>query len=119
MKKLINNRCLGILWNIAHRLEYPFASDLWISSTWQGVKRNDKMHFGKRKVDDYLFRSEFELYDLDKDPDEINNLINSNEHQEILESLKQELKNFQKETRDPWLIMWDYDASLQGSGVNL
>ena len=117
--RVIRKDNMKLIWNISYRLEYPFASDLWISSSWQGIHRNDKTFFGKRKVDDYLFRSEFELYDLDKDPDEINNLANSEVHQEVLESLKQGLKNFQKETRDPWLIMWEHDASLQGSGVDL
>jgi N-sulfoglucosamine sulfohydrolase len=117
--RVIRKDNMKLIWNIAYGLEYPFASDLWISSTWQGIHRNDKMYFGKRKVDDYLFRSEFELYNLDTDPDEINNLANSEVHQEILESLKKELKKFQKETRDPWLIMWENDASLQGSGVDL
>ena len=110
---------MKLIWNIAYRLEYPFASDLWISSTWQVIHQNDNMYFGKRKVDDYLFRSEFELYDLEMDPDEINNLANSDEYQEILESLQQKLRNSQKETKDPSLIMWEHDASLQGSGVNL
>lgn len=31
-----------IIWNIAYQLEYPFASDLWVSSTWQSVLRNNK-----------------------------------------------------------------------------
>ena len=39
-----------LIWNIAWRLEYPFASDLWAASTWQSVYRNDGKYFGKRFV---------------------------------------------------------------------
>lgn len=108
-----------LIWNIAWRSEYPFASDLWDASTWQGVYRAEAEYFGNRKVKDYLFRPEFELYDLAKDPSEINNLATDENYQEVLQSMKDKLKAFQKRTKDPWLIMWGHDASLQGSGVNL
>ena len=45
-----------LIWNIAWRLEYPFASDLWASSTWQGIHRNNVAAFGPKKVKDFLFR---------------------------------------------------------------
>ncbi|WP_405293700.1 sulfatase [Algibacter sp. Ld11] len=108
-----------LIWNIAYQLEYPFASDLWASSTWQSVYRNHEEYYGPKKVSDYLYRPEFELYNLSKDPNEINNLAANNNFVEILKNLKNKLKNFQTKTQDPWMIMWSHDASLQGSGVNL
>lgn len=107
------------IWNTAWRLEYPFASDLWAASTWQGIYRNEKEHFGQRRVEDYLFRPEFELYDLIADPGETNNLADDEDFRETLESMKTNMKKFQLETTDPWLIMWEHDNSLQGTGVNL
>jgi arylsulfatase A-like enzyme len=41
-----------------------------------------------------------ELYDLQKDPYELTNLIDSPVHKEILEDLKQQLKRWQKQTDD-------------------
>ena len=108
-----------LIWNIAWRLEYPFASDLWASSTWQGIYRNHEPNFGKRPVQQYLFRQEFEFYDLEADPGEINNLALDLANHVILEEMKTKMKAFQLRTDDPWLIMWDHDASLQGTGVNL
>ncbi|NMH86887.1 sulfatase family protein [Flavivirga algicola] len=108
-----------LIWNIAYPLDYPFASDLWAASTWQAIYRNDEKYFGKRTVADYMQRPEFELYNVSKDPSETNNLTHQNEYKAILESLKLKLKTFQINTKDPWLIMWDHDTSLQGSGVNL
>ncbi|WP_303317252.1 sulfatase [Flavivirga abyssicola] len=108
-----------LIWNVAWRLEYPFASDLWAASTWQSIYRNDIEKFGPRKVKDYLFRPEFELFNLENDPWETNNLAEDENYAELLESMKAKLKTFQKRTSDPWMIMWEHDASLQGSGVNL
>lgn len=108
-----------LIWNIAYRLEYPFASDLWAASTWQGIYREKEEYFGPKKVSDYLFRPEFELYDLSKDPNELNNLAINKDFEVVLETMKTKMKSFQTKTSDPWMIMWSHDASLQGSGVNL
>ncbi|GAA3614959.1 sulfatase [Flavivirga amylovorans] len=108
-----------LIWNIAYRLDYPFASDLWAASTWQAIYRNDEEYFGKRTVKDYMFRPEFELFNLTKDPSESINLAENDTYRETLESMKAKMKDFQLKTKDPWLIMWDHDSSLQGTGVNL
>jgi N-sulfoglucosamine sulfohydrolase len=108
-----------IIWNIAYQLEYPFASDLWVSSTWQSVLRNNKKYFGKRTAEAYLHRPEFELYNLKEDPDEINNLATKKEYADILEEMKNYIKKWQLKTKDPWYIMWNHDASLQGAGEKL
>ena len=68
---------------------------------------------------DYLFHSEFELFDLESDPDEAHNLAYDADYQQVLEGLKQDMQAFQRRTSDPWLILWSHDASLQGAGVGL
>ncbi|MGJ8642136.1 MAG: sulfatase family protein [Luteolibacter sp.] len=108
-----------LIWNIAWRSEYPFASDLWAASTWQEVHRSEGEFFGKRKVKDYLFRAEFELYDLSADPDEIHNLATEKKSAEKLKHLKEKLKAFQLKTKDPWQIMWSHESSVMGTGVDL
>lgn len=108
-----------IIWNIAYPLEYPFASDLWISSSWQSIYRNNIKKFGKRTTDAYLHRPEFELYNLKDDPDEIINLATNPQYTDVLEEMKKELKEWQLKTKDPWYIMWDHDSSLQGAGEKL
>jgi N-sulfoglucosamine sulfohydrolase len=108
-----------LIWNIAYRLEYPFASDLWAASSWQGIHRSKQEFLGKRKVKDYLFQAAFELYDLSSDPDEINNLADRKEYAKKLKSMQEKLKAFQLKTKDPWQIMWDNESTVQGTGVNL
>jgi N-sulfoglucosamine sulfohydrolase len=95
--------------NLAHELEYPQASDLWGSTSWQGIrKRGDKM-MGQRSVTTFLHRPREELYDLSTDPNELRNLAAMPEHAATLTELRQRMQRWRTETDDPWLIM-DRDA---------
>ena len=95
--------------NIAHQLPYPFASDLFRSPTWQSVLNSDTQVYGKRTVYAYLHRTKFELYDLESDPDEINNLANDPKYQDVLEEMQAAVQAWQKKTRDPWELKWRYE----------
>ena len=117
--RVCQEREYKLIWNLAWRLEYPFSQDLWASSTWQSIYRNKVELFGKRKVSDYLFRPEFELYNLKNDPSEIKNLANDPVHGQQLESMKQKMKAFQKKTSDPWYLLWNHETQLKRNGVNL
>ncbi|CAA6676295.1 MULTISPECIES: sulfatase [unclassified Lentimonas] len=117
--RVVRNGDYKLIWNIAYGLSYPFASDLWAASTWQQVHRSGNEYYGNRKVEDFLHRKEFELYDLSNDPNELINLADDPQSAAMLESLKDQIKAFQVRTNDPWYILWSNDASMQGSGVNL
>ncbi|WP_281990612.1 sulfatase-like hydrolase/transferase [Aquimarina aggregata] len=118
MRVVIHNS-YKLIWNIPHPLEYLFALNLWGASTLQVIHRNNKEYFGSKKVKEYLHRPEFELFDLDKGPNELNNLATQENFKEVLDRMKKKMKTCQIQTKNPWTIMWDHDASLQGSGVNL
>jgi N-sulfoglucosamine sulfohydrolase len=99
-----------LIWNIAHDLPYPFASDLWDASTWQDrYKQGPETLYGKRTVEQYIHRAEFELYDLQADPHEIHNLAGDANHAKLLAGLKTKLQTFQKRTGDPWELKWRYE----------
>src|SRR6476659_7553308 len=99
-----------LIWNIASPLPFPFASDLYGSATWQDtLKRGDDYVYGKRSVSAYEHRPQFELYDLEKDPDELHNLTDDSAHQKKLAELKQKLREFQKRTADPWVLKWEHE----------
>ena len=107
--RVVRTRRHKLIWNIAHGLEYPFASDLWDSKTWQGVVARNETHYGKRSVDAYLHRPKFELYDLETDPHEVSNLADDPAHKQVLDELKNKLKAFQERTKDPWILKWEYE----------
>jgi len=117
--RVVRSKNYKLIFNTAYRLEYPFASDLWASSTWQSIYRNKVAVYGKRKVQDYLFHPEFELFDLAADPDEIHNLASDKSYKAVLDSMQEKLKTFQRSTFDPWYIMWNHESVMQGTGVGL
>jgi len=107
--RVVRQRKYKLIWNIAHKLDYPFASDLWAASTWQATIKNGRKYYGKRTVEAYLHRPKFELYDLAEDPHEVNNLADNPEYGKVLGDLKAKLKAFQKRTKDPWIVKWEYE----------
>ncbi|MEM9830902.1 MAG: sulfatase [Bacteroidota bacterium] len=48
-----------LIWNIAYRLPYPHASDLWASATWQGALKSENQVYGNKTIDSYTHRPEF------------------------------------------------------------
>lgn len=93
--------------NLAHKLDYPFASDLWASQTWQGIlKRGDTM-MGQRSVDAYLHRPKEELYDTQSDPNELKNLAADPAHAEVLQDLRSRVRAWQRATDDAWTILYE------------
>jgi len=107
--RVVRRRRYKLIWNIAHGLDYPFASDLWAASTWQATIKSGRKYYGKRTVEAYLHRPKFELYDLQNDPHEVKNLANDPGHEKVFEELKTELKAFQQRTKDPWMLKWEYE----------
>jgi len=104
------NRTHKIIWNIAHGLPYPFATDLWAASTWQAqFQKGPDAPYGGRTVQSYIHRPAFELFDLSNDPAEANNLAADPAHAALLETMKSRLKAFQTQTADPWVLKWSYE----------
>ncbi len=108
--RVIRDQKYKLIWNIAHPLPYPFASDLWAASSWQAqwVKGKDAP-YGNTTVGRYVQRPEFELFDIAADPDETTNLAGSPGHVDVLETYKGKLKAMQQEMQDPWIMKWDYE----------
>ncbi|UCC22091.1 MAG: sulfatase [Planctomycetota bacterium] len=107
--RVVRTRRHKLIWNIAHKLDCPFASDLYASATWQDILKRGETVYGKRTVDAYIHRPKFELYDLQNDPHEINNLADDPDYIETLEKLKRKLARFQERTKDPWVLKWKYE----------
>ena len=102
--RVVRERRYKLIWNIAHPLPFPFASDLWASPTWQAqYKLGPDAPYGAKTVRNYVNRPAFELYDLVKDPHEGRNLADSPDHANILARLKSKPRAFSNEptTRGP------------------
>lgn len=106
--RVVRTRTHKLIWNLAHGLEMPSASDLWGAATWQDVwARGPDTPYGKRTVKTLMHRPEFELYDLAADPDEARNLAGDPAHAARMAEMKEKLKAMQKRTKDPWLLKWE------------
>jgi len=105
--RCLRTRRYKYILNLAHPLEYPFASDLFESPTWQGVLRRGDERYGQRTVAAFLQRPRHELYDLESDPDEICNLADDPAHGEALQDLQALLRRWQERTADPWLVKYE------------
>lgn len=108
--RVIRDRNYKLIWNIAHRQPYPFASDLWAAATWQAQwEKGRDADYGGRTVDSYINRPQFELFDISSDPNESRNLAGDPAHAKTLEKYKALLKADQKRTGDPWILKWKYE----------
>ena len=108
--RAVRTRRHKLIWNIAFPLPFPFASDLWVSPTWQKqYKLGLDAPFGAWTVGSYIQRPEFELYDLENDPYEGNNLADSPSSSKLLAEMKEKLRAFQRRTNDPWITKWQYE----------
>jgi len=107
--RMIRTRQYKCILNIAHCLEYPMASDLWGSITWQAVLKRGDTRYGLRSIQDLLHHPKEELYDLQKDPNETKNLAGDLALTEVLAQFRRQMKEWQQKTDDPWLIKYTHE----------
>ena len=108
MRTVVTNK-YKLIWNIAHALPYPHASDLWASATWQSALNSENKMYAFKPVDYYSHRPEFELFDLENDPYESKNLADNPKYEVVLAEMKDDLKAFQERTNDPWVVKWEHE----------
>jgi N-sulfoglucosamine sulfohydrolase len=105
----IRTRQYKYIRNLFPELEFPHASDLWASATWQSIiQAGEKAMIGKRPVGAYLHRQGEELYDVTKDPDEVNNLAVKPQHAATLAELRKKVNDYRLKTKDPWTVNDNY-----------
>ena len=108
--RVIRDTEYKLIWNIAHPLPYPFASDLWAASSFQAQYRKSmSAPYGQKSVREYIHRPEFEFFKIDQDPHEANNLADNSKHAVMLELYKKKLKAAQSQFHDPWIMKWKYE----------
>ncbi|CZR58869.1 related to N-sulphoglucosamine sulphohydrolase precursor [Phialocephala subalpina] len=90
--------------NLAWRLDFPFATDIYGSLSWEGIRNTPPpVMVGSRPLKNYIWRPAEELYDLENDPQEVKNLAGEKEYEELMKELRAKLENWQLETKDLWL----------------
>jgi len=109
----VRTRQFKYITNLFPELEFPFSTDLFASKTWQGVLQRKPQKMGQRKIHDYLHRPPEELYDLERDPNEVKNLVRDSRYQNVLQESRSKLQSLREKTNDPWLVWEKYKVNLQ------
>jgi N-sulfoglucosamine sulfohydrolase len=108
--RVFRDKEFKLIWNIAHPLPYPFASDLWAASSFQAqYQKSLSAPYGKKTVRTYIHRPEFEFFKIKEDPEESQNLAGNPVFAEKLEEYKKKLKSAQVKFHDPWVMKWSYE----------
>lgn len=107
--RMVRTRRYKLIHNLAHDLTFPSANDLIHSPTWISAIEEGGSIYGRRAIDAYLHRPKFELYDLEEDPHEVNNLAENPAWSSVMSGLIEKLKGFQETTKDPWIRKWSYE----------
>ena len=102
--RAIRTRKHKLIWNLDYGATYQNAADLYNSPTWQGILSRNLKRMGKRTVKQYLHRPEYELYDLEQDPNELRNLATDPKHALTFGVLRKQLEQMMRDTKDPWAI---------------
>ncbi|KAH7324144.1 hypothetical protein B0I35DRAFT_405988 [Stachybotrys elegans] len=82
--------------------------DLYASTSFQSMRQSASAMIGPRKLVDYIRRPAEELFDMEADPDEINNLASDPAYADVLLSMRLEVETWQKVTGDLWLWRDDH-----------
>lgn len=106
--RAVRTRKYKYIRNLFPELEFPFATDLFVSKTWQRILKRRVKKMGKRDVRVYLRRPAEELYDIQKDPVESINLAGETSYQGVLYEMRMKLTEMRVRTGDPWLINDNY-----------
>jgi len=106
--RMIRDRNYKFIWNLNYQMTFPVLGENgenWASK----IKNGELTHIGIRPVEDYLMRPQYELYDMQNDTVEINNLAYHPEYSRIKEYYLRKIHQFQHDTDDPWELYQGYD----------
>ncbi|MHA3979205.1 sulfatase family protein [Halovulum sp. GXIMD14794] len=109
--------------NVAWKLDFPLASDIYGSLTFEAVRKHAPHRIGTRPIRDFFQRPHEELYDTVADPDETCNLADDPDYSGLLAEMRATVEAWQKETQDPWLykdgVSWLSNAYHADHGLDL
>ncbi|MEG3152404.1 sulfatase [Sphingomonas sp. ZT3P38] len=101
--RAVRTRTHSYIANLAFPLDYPIAGDVAGSPSWKAISADPAIRLGKRSQAAYLKRPAEELYDLARDPDEIDNVAADPAYAKVLADMRRRLQAVRAATHDPWL----------------
>ena len=103
--RIARNDKYRLIHNLYYQAPYHIASDLYLAATWQELLNNtlagQDTHWFKN-LSEYTFRAEWEMFDIDNDPMQLNNLAYNSSYSSIFDQLSKNISAWVSMTRDPW-----------------
>lgn len=103
--RMIRNRRFKLIHNLNYGTKFPIDQDFYVSWTFQDIlNRTISKHQipWYKTLKTYYNRPEWELFDLKKDPAEMQNLAERKDMAKVRKELEEKLWNWQVDTKDPW-----------------
>jgi N-sulfoglucosamine sulfohydrolase len=110
--RTLRERRYKLIWNLTWKAEYPVPVDTFNRRLWRSIRETGATMIGPRTVEQYLNRPKFELYDLESDPNELNNLAEDPAYAAVLADHRRRLDAKLVATKDPApesMAMYDSD----------
>lgn len=104
--RAVRTRNYKLIHNLFFNSPFPIDQDLFVSPAFQDLLNRTKSGGPTnwyRSLKHYAHRPEWELFDVKRDPEEVENLAYEPKHSKILQTLKNVLMGWQRNTSDPWL----------------
>jgi len=110
-----------LIHNLNFKMPFPIDQDFFVAPSFQDILNRTKtktaLHWHKT-LDQYYYRSEWELFSVKDDPQEVSNLAYEPLYQDVLKKLKDELTEWQNITADPWICspwgIYEYQGRYKG-----
>lgn len=124
--RALRNQKFKLIHNMHYKMPFMIDQDFYLSPTFQDLlnrtMEGEPLNWFKT-LKQYYYRSQWELYDLSHDPEEISNVADDPSYMEILADLQNQLHSWQATTNDPWLCaptgVFENMGSFPKSGVCL
>ncbi|XP_013169197.1 PREDICTED: N-sulphoglucosamine sulphohydrolase [Papilio xuthus] len=103
--RAVRTRRYKLLHNLHYAMPFPIDQDLYVSPTFQDIlnrTRSKRPLPWYKTLRQYYYRPQWELYDLRRDPAELNNLHGKPSLSEVEAGLRARLQAWQRRTADPW-----------------
>ena len=104
--RVIRTSQYKLILNLNYQAPFPIDQDFAVSPTFLDLLNRTRNHQDTHwfsSLQKYYYRKPFELYDIHKDPHELNNVYNQPEYKEVLQNLLGQLRTWQNITNDPWI----------------
>lgn len=90
--------------NIFWQLPFTISTDIYASYSFEDIRNMTPVMLGKRRLQDFCQRPPEMLYDMERDPLEVVNLVDDPEYADVLKELREKTEKWQWDTEDIWLF---------------